>query len=67
MKKGIYITYKNGHTDIFEKGNLESKTFTISGHAAAVIDVWKTNKDIYAFDSYNAVCLTEVISIRVIE
>jgi hypothetical protein len=66
MKKGIYITYKNGHTDIFENGDLESKTWTMMGHASEVISAWQTSKEIFKFDNYNAVCLSEVISIRYI-
>lgn len=67
MKKGIYITYKNGVVDIFEETNLDCNKLTPKGHAAKMIDVWsKSSKTVYVLDNYNAVLLDEVICIRVI-
>lgn len=68
MKKGISIIYKNGHESIFVEADLDCKVFTIMGHCSNIIDIWKkSNKEIYAFDNYNAVYLDEVISIRLIK
>jgi hypothetical protein len=38
MKKGIYIVYKNCHTEIFEEGNIDCRELTLRGNAAKLND-----------------------------
>lgn len=64
MKNLLLIAYKNGTSDEFAEDQLDTSTYTLKGHASNLIEDWQKGGSLFKFDSYNAVNLTEVISIR---
>lgn len=62
----IEIKYKDGTTQDFYAKNINCEFLTIKGHASNIIESWtKIPEGVYKIDNYNAVLLSEVVSIRV--
>lgn len=61
----LEIFYKNGQIDSFDEKQLDCTTWTLRGHASQLIQAFsKSSEGVYKIDSYNAVRLDEVASVR---
>ena len=62
----IEILYKNGWVDVLEEKDLDCSSLTVRGHASELIRQWKSGSTlVWPVDSYNAVALEEIVSVRV--
>ena len=59
------ISFKNGDSISFQEKELDQRTWTIKGHAAAIIKELQNPEGFYKLDDYNSVLLSEIISVTV--
>lgn len=62
----LLISYKNGTSDSFVEKQIDCSRWTIRGHASNIVDALiNKTRGFYKLDNYNAICLDEIVSVRV--